>query len=261
MAESMAEQGVINPIEVDANNVIVTGAMRYRAAKQAGLKEVPVRNLGDISKDERYIRQVVENLQRDNLTESENYTLVNKLRKMFPDKSQKELGKMVGKTDEFIRGYLQVANALSFVKKPFLQNQLDISQVREILKTPKTTQRELTKKTRKENLSSRALERISKKLSEAEPKSAELILKTDFSGMDTEQVSETLRRIAPNVTELPEQAFTELKDLVESLENFMKVNKNIIFLNSAYARRVAILLNSLRESIDDYIGAVPRKLS
>ena len=38
LAESYKNQGLINPIEVDKDNVIITGELRYQAAKKAGLK-------------------------------------------------------------------------------------------------------------------------------------------------------------------------------------------------------------------------------
>src|SRR3990167_7947650 len=97
MAETIKSHGVINPIEIDDDFVIVTGAMRYRAAKEAGVKELPVKVLGKLPPKERYIRQAVENLQRDDLSETENFDVVEKLRKMFPEKSQRELGRMIGK--------------------------------------------------------------------------------------------------------------------------------------------------------------------
>ncbi len=40
MAQSIVTEGIINPIEVDKNFVIVTGERRWRAAKIAGLKSV-----------------------------------------------------------------------------------------------------------------------------------------------------------------------------------------------------------------------------
>ena len=43
MAQSIVTQGVINPIEVDNDMVIITGERRWRAAKIAGLKVVPVK--------------------------------------------------------------------------------------------------------------------------------------------------------------------------------------------------------------------------
>lgn len=49
VAESIREFGFLNPITIDANNVIISGHTRLKAAKQLGLTEVPciVQNLSD----------------------------------------------------------------------------------------------------------------------------------------------------------------------------------------------------------------------
>lgn len=49
VAESIREFGFLNPITIDANNVIIAGHTRLKAAKQLGLTEVPciVQNLSD----------------------------------------------------------------------------------------------------------------------------------------------------------------------------------------------------------------------
>lgn len=67
MAISIRNEGVINAIEVDKNFVIITGEQRWRAAKLAGLKEVPVKVLGALSEKERFVRQMQENLSRNTM--------------------------------------------------------------------------------------------------------------------------------------------------------------------------------------------------
>lgn len=49
VAESIREFGFLNPITIDANNVIISGHTRLKAAKQLELTEVPciVQNLSD----------------------------------------------------------------------------------------------------------------------------------------------------------------------------------------------------------------------
>jgi len=61
MASTIASQGIINPIEIDGDNVIVTGQLRWMAAEKAGLSEVPC-IVWDGDAGERFERQVVENL-------------------------------------------------------------------------------------------------------------------------------------------------------------------------------------------------------
>jgi ParB family chromosome partitioning protein len=70
LAESIREKGVLQPLLVrplgDGRYAIVAGERRYRAAKMAGLTEVPVRVL-DLSEKEARLLALVENLQREDL--------------------------------------------------------------------------------------------------------------------------------------------------------------------------------------------------
>jgi ParB family chromosome partitioning protein len=70
LAESIREQGVLQPLLVrplgDGRYAIVAGERRYRAAKMAGLAEVPVRVL-DLPEKEARLLALVENLQREDL--------------------------------------------------------------------------------------------------------------------------------------------------------------------------------------------------
>ena len=70
LAESIREKGVLQPLLVrplgDGRYAIVAGERRHRAAKMAGLAEVPVRVL-DLSEKEARLLALVENLQREDL--------------------------------------------------------------------------------------------------------------------------------------------------------------------------------------------------
>jgi ParB family chromosome partitioning protein len=70
LAQSIREKGVLQPLLVrplgDGRYAIVAGERRYRAAKMAGLTEVPVRVL-EVSEKEARLLALVENLQREDL--------------------------------------------------------------------------------------------------------------------------------------------------------------------------------------------------
>ena len=74
LAQSIREKGVLQPLLVrplgDGRYAIVAGERRYRAAKMAGLAEVPVRVL-DLSEKEARLLALVENLQREDLNPHE----------------------------------------------------------------------------------------------------------------------------------------------------------------------------------------------
>lgn len=56
--------GIINPIEVDDQGIIVTGEMRWLAAKEAGFAQVPVRRFTPETPDLRFLRQMSENVHQ-----------------------------------------------------------------------------------------------------------------------------------------------------------------------------------------------------
>ena len=70
LAESIREKGVLQPLLVrplgDGRYAIVAGERRYRAARMAGLSEVPVRVV-ELSEKEARLFALVENLQREDL--------------------------------------------------------------------------------------------------------------------------------------------------------------------------------------------------
>jgi ParB family chromosome partitioning protein len=95
LANTMETQDIINPIEVDDDNVIVTGERRWKAAIMAGKKQVPcIRWVG--TRDERFERQVIENLHHSELSGMEKEDAIVKLWKTEQYNSFSELGKSVG---------------------------------------------------------------------------------------------------------------------------------------------------------------------
>jgi ParB family chromosome partitioning protein len=104
LAESIREKGVLQPLLVrplgDGRYAIVAGERRYRAAKMAGLAEVPVRVL-DLPEKEARLLALVENLQREDLNPYEETLGVLEL-----------LSEELGKTREEVVGLLrQMKNA------------------------------------------------------------------------------------------------------------------------------------------------------
>jgi len=96
MAKTIKIHGTINPIEVDEENVIITGEIRWRAAKLAGVKKVPTRRILNITRQERLERQLVENLHRVELSSVERENAIYALWKSGRFKSVRELAKTIG---------------------------------------------------------------------------------------------------------------------------------------------------------------------
>ena len=67
LAETMKHQGVIHPIEIDENNMIICGERRWRAAKLAGLTKIHCTIMKGLSDFQKLQRQYIENAQHRDL--------------------------------------------------------------------------------------------------------------------------------------------------------------------------------------------------
>lgn len=100
IAQTYKNQGLIEPIEIDENDMIITGELRWRASKLAKLKQISCIVKNGLSPKDRFERQVVENLHH-NLLEDEDKE--NAIRKLWEDgkyTSEAELAYAIGMTEE-----------------------------------------------------------------------------------------------------------------------------------------------------------------
>jgi len=114
LAESIKEHGILQPITVESaengNFYIIMGERRTRAAKIAGLSEVPV-HLGKFSDQKKLEIALIENIQRENLNPIEEAEAYYKLMEIS-GLSQEQISARVGKNRS------TVANAIRLLKLP-----------------------------------------------------------------------------------------------------------------------------------------------
>lgn len=113
LSESIKEHGIIQPILVTREKkgsdfVIVAGERRWRAAKKAGLKEVPVVEMSLSDKETMEI-SLIENIQRQDLNSIEEAMAYKRLIDDF-DMTQQELSRQVGKSRVAITNTLRLLN-------------------------------------------------------------------------------------------------------------------------------------------------------
>ena len=122
-ANTMLRQGVINPIEIDEHNMIVTGEVRWRAAKFAKIEMVPC-TVWKNGNHKRFERQAIENLNQHHLEEKDRNATIVKLWEtknekgdpMYP--SMMALGKAVGLSVQSISAILSDNKFRQRVKVP-----------------------------------------------------------------------------------------------------------------------------------------------
>lgn len=115
LADSIMEHGVLQPLIVRSiaagNYVIIAGERRWRAAKMAGLSEIPVIIRDDLSDEQAMQIAMIENLQRENLNPIEEALGYKELIDKF-GMTQDKLAQVLGKARS------SVANSLGLLSLP-----------------------------------------------------------------------------------------------------------------------------------------------
>lgn len=119
LAESIKANGLLQPILVrkDAYSdsyEIIAGERRYRAAKKAGLEQVPVM-VKNIDDRETLKLALIENIQRENLTPIEEAEGYKNLQSEF-GYTQEQLSNIIGKSRSHIANMLRLLNLPSSIK-------------------------------------------------------------------------------------------------------------------------------------------------
>lgn len=105
LADSMHEVGQITPVVLDKNNVLVAGYRRYAAAKQLEWEEIDA-VVREGSEDENKVVNLIENMNRENLTLWEE---IQGIRDVFgPEASQSEIARSLSKSRPWVEVRVKV---------------------------------------------------------------------------------------------------------------------------------------------------------
>ncbi|MCF7944623.1 MAG: ParB/RepB/Spo0J family partition protein [Spirochaetia bacterium] len=143
LASSIKEQGILQPILVEkAGNryTIVAGERRFRAAKEAGLEEIPV-IIKTLSEEQKLEVALIENIQRENLNpieESKAYKFLVEKTKI----SQEELSKRLGKKRSTIANSLRLLNLGEDMQEALQNKEISAGHARALLSVVNPADRE-----------------------------------------------------------------------------------------------------------------------
>jgi len=134
LAESIKVHGIIQPLlvrEINGQYQLIAGERRLRAAKLAGLTEVPVviKELDDQSMME---IALVENIQRENLNPIEEAEAYRRLMEEF-NFTQDDIAKKVGKSRPAIANILRLLNLPQEIQKDLSSGTLTMGHARALL--------------------------------------------------------------------------------------------------------------------------------
>ncbi len=170
LAGSIKQYGIIQPIIVckkDDYYEIIAGERRWRAAKMAGLKEVPV-VIRKYSEKEIAEISLIENIQRENLNPIEEAVAYKKLIEDY-ELTQEELSQRISKSRTLIANTMRLLKLEKSVQKLLADGKLSAGHARALLglEDPEQ-QRAVAKQIIDEALSVRQTEDLVKKLNEPE---------------------------------------------------------------------------------------------
>lgn len=169
LAASILEHGIIQPIIVRKNGKkyeIVAGERRYRAAKTAGLTEVPV-IVKDFDEQQMMEVAILENLQREDLTPIEEAEAYNSLIVKL-NFTQEDLAQRLGKSRPHIANLIRLLQLPDDVRELVNEGKLTMGHGRALLGLKnKRLIPEVANKVMKDHLNVRQLEKYIQDANEA----------------------------------------------------------------------------------------------
>ena len=165
LAESIDNFGIIQPLTIRPKGEeyeLIAGERRLKAAKLAGLAEVPV-IIKDFDNQETAEIALVENLQRKDLDFLEEAHAYEQLLEEF-NLTQSELAKRIGKSQSTIANKLRILNLDIDIQKIIKNPNISERHARVLLKIKeKEKQKEIANKIISEKLTVRETEKVIKK--------------------------------------------------------------------------------------------------
>ena len=135
LAESIKSQGVMQPILVrpvaEGGYEIIAGERRFRAARLAGLAEVPVL-VKDVSDESAAVMALIENMQREDLNPLEEAQGLKRLTDEF-GLTHEQAAQAVGRSRSAASNLLRLLNLAEPVQQMLMAGDLDMGHARALL--------------------------------------------------------------------------------------------------------------------------------
>jgi ParB family transcriptional regulator, chromosome partitioning protein len=182
LSQSIRANGIIQPLVVRkyGNNLqLVAGERRLRAARLAGLSEVPV-VIQDIPDDRLLEITLIENLQREDLNPIEAAQAFERLAQEL-NLSPEQIGERTGKDRSTIVNSMRLLQLPSDVQDMVADGRLTAGHARSLLSLPTAAlRREIAEKAIQQGWSVREIERVTRRMTEIQqPKQTEEAEKVD----------------------------------------------------------------------------------
>ncbi len=205
LADSIRQYGIISPLIVQNRGKyyeIIAGERRWRAARMAGIKEVPV-IIRDISDQQRMEMSLIENIQREDLNPIEEARAYRRLLDEFNLK-QDEVAQSVSKSRTTVTNSLRLLKLSDDVQQMVIEGQLTGGHARCLVSVEdEALQKQLAERIAEQNLSVRETEQLIRAVQDKSSGKKKPAKKTD-SRMDAvyADVAEQMRQILGTKVEI-----------------------------------------------------------
>jgi len=173
LAASIRANGIIQPLIVRRHGgqyQMVAGERRWRAAKMAGLAEVPV-VVQEVAEPQMLELALIENIQREDLNPIETAHAYERLGREL-GLSQEEIGRRTGKDRTSIANMVRLLRLPTEVQLLLAEHRLSMGHARAVLGLPTAEQQiEIAEKAAAQGLSVRQVETLVQELTSNRPKS------------------------------------------------------------------------------------------
>lgn len=232
LADSIRQHGIIQPLTVrklqSGYYQIIAGERRWRAAKMAGLREVPA---VVIEADDRKAMELamIENLQREDLNpieEAEGYKALTEQYGL----TQEETAERVGKSRSAVANAMRLLHLSPVVRALVENGKLSGGHARALLSLPPKAQENAAQQILKNDLSVRQTELLVKKLMQTKPEApVSTALSINYAEEAARELSTRIGRPCKIVTgrkkgriELEYYGVDDLNDLIDALYTMKK---------------------------------------
>lgn len=236
LADSIRKYGVLQPLLVQKKGEsyeIIAGERRWRAAKLAGLKTIPV-VIREYSPQQAMEIALIENVQREDLNPIEEARAYQRLMQEFSLK-QEEIAERVSKNRTTITNSMRLLNLAPEVQQMLVEGRIASGHARALLAVADPYQQlELAKKVEAERMSVREVEKAVKLLGKEkkEKKKSQVDEAVELVFQDMENRMKTVMGTKVNISrkdkskgkiEIEYYSEAELERLVELIESIQPV--------------------------------------
>lgn len=257
---------MINPIEIDKDGVIITGEQRWKAAKLAGWKTVPIKVVDPGDATERFIRQVKENVNRgtmtaideanafktiqDNLQSTSQVKLHQPKEGITRDERIREVARVIGTSDTYVADHLKLLLEDLDIQQAIVDEKIGYTVVAEANAAPKEYRKELKDRMLRKELSTRGLRVLANALTR-NPEKAKELLSHNYKDKNIESIVSIINDIAPS-------SITQIVTGMEKVDKIIRMMNNLTeIINSSDKTQVsffsrptfAVSLNNLQEAL------------